>query len=197
MQNLLILAAAPMLAATLYMSCGRTIMALDARRYTLISPRWLTKIYVLIDIGAVATQLVGSVLPASGTESAIELSKKVILGGLITQLVALAAFILQLAVVYVRTKRDPPPVVFMMASVRWENHFRAAEVVIVLLIVRSIVRAVEYLQGDGGFVISHEFFIYFFDAALMWIVMMMYLVIHPARLIRDARVKKEETLDLP
>jgi hypothetical protein len=39
MQNLLILAAAPMLAATLYMSAGRIITALDARQYTLVSPR--------------------------------------------------------------------------------------------------------------------------------------------------------------
>jgi hypothetical protein len=143
-------------------------------------------------------QLIGSVLPASVTKSAIEPSKKIILGGLITQLVALAIFLLQLAIVYVRVKRDPSQVVYSMASsVRWQFHFRAAEVVIVLLIVRSIIRAIEYLQGDGGFVISHEIFIYLFDAAFMLIVMLIYLVIHPGRLIRDARQNKEGQPDLP
>ncbi|ETS80445.1 hypothetical protein PFICI_07974 [Pestalotiopsis fici W106-1] len=187
MQNLLILAAAPMLAATIYMSTGRIILALDAREFTLISPRWLTKLYVLIDIGAVVTQLIGSILPASGSESAIALSRKIILAGLITQFSALAFFIVQCLIVHRGIKKNPTSVVLAITSVNWEIHFWMAELVIVLTIVRSVVRAIEYLQGDGGFVISHEIFIYVFDAAIMWSVMMIYLIIHPGRLIRDAR----------
>ncbi|KAH6656900.1 putative RTA1 domain protein [Truncatella angustata] len=192
MQNLLILAGAPMLAATIYMSVGRVIMALDARRFTLISPRWLTKLYVLIDIGAVATQLIGSTIPASGDPSAIELSKKVILGGLIAQLVALSFFIMQCVIVHRGIRQHPPNVVLSLPSVNWAVHFWAAEVVIVLTIVRSVVRAVEYLQGEDGFVISHEVFIYVFDAFLMWSVMLLFLIIHPGRLIRDARRSGKE-----
>lgn len=195
MQNLLLLAGAPMLAATIYMSTGRIIMALDARQFTLISPRWLTKLYVLIDIGAVATQLIGSVLPASGDPSAIELSKKIILGGLIAQFSALAFFILQCALVHRRIKRKPTGVVLTLSKVNWETHFWVAELVIILTIVRSVVRAIEYLQGDGGFVISHEAFIYIFDAVLMWAVMMLYLLVHPGRLIRDAQRLRKDSWD--
>jgi hypothetical protein len=53
------------------------------------------------------------------------------------------------------------------------------------MIVRSIVRAVEYLQGQGGFVISHEVFIYLFDALPMFLVMLLFAVIHPGRLVRN------------
>jgi hypothetical protein len=193
MQNLLILAAAPMLAATIYMSTGRIILALDARQYTLIGPRWLTKIYVLIDIGAVVTQLIGSILPASGDASALELSRKIILGGLIVQFSALTFFIVQCIVVHRGLKRTPTYVVSAIISVNWEVHFWVAELVILLTIVRSVVRAIEFLQGDGGFVISHEFFIYLFDAAIMWFVMMAFLLVHPGRLIRDARQYKRKS----
>lgn len=191
MQNLLILAAAPMLAATIYMSTGRIIMALDARQFTIISPRWLTKIYVLIDIGAVATQLIGSVLPASGDIESIELSQKIILGGLIAQFVALTFFVVQCIIVHQGINRNPSVSVQSLSSVNWEVHFWLAELVIVLTIVRSIVRAIEFLQGAGGFVISHEIFIYLFDAAIMWLVMMMFLLVHPGRLVRDAHRSKK------
>lgn len=192
MQNLLILAAAPMLAATIYMSTGRIIMSLDARQFTLISPRWMTKLYVLIDIGAVVTQLIGSILPASGDPSAIDMSRKIILGGLIAQFSALSFFIVQCFIVHRGLKKSPTGVVLAISSVNWELHFWMAELVIVMTIVRSVVRAIEYLQGDGGYVISHEFFIYLFDAAIMWAVMMIFLFIHPGRLIRDARRSKKD-----
>ncbi|KIW99503.1 uncharacterized protein Z518_11242 [Rhinocladiella mackenziei CBS 650.93] len=55
MQNLLILSSPPFLAATIYMTLGRIITALEAQRHALISTRWLTKIYVLIDIGCIVT----------------------------------------------------------------------------------------------------------------------------------------------
>ncbi|KAL1887991.1 hypothetical protein Sste5346_009873, partial [Sporothrix stenoceras] len=84
LQNLLLLAAPPFIAATMYMSFGSITIALEGAKDALISPRWLTKIYVLIDIGCVVTQVMGAVLPASGDPSAVALSKKVLIGGLIT-----------------------------------------------------------------------------------------------------------------
>ena len=48
-------------------------------------------------------------------------------------------------------------------------------------------RLVEYAQGEGGFVLSHEVFIYLFDALLMFLAVVTFLVLHPSRLIRDAK----------
>ncbi|OAQ76569.1 rta1 domain-containingprotein [Purpureocillium lilacinum] len=184
LQNLLILASAPFIAATMYMTLGRIIVAMNARRHALISPRWLTKIYILIDIGCVATQVIGSVLPASGEESAIELSKQILLGGLITQVAALALFALTCWHAHRRIKSGQP---LPDLTISWQNHFRTLEVATLLLVVRSVVRSVEYLQGEGGFVVSHEVFIYVFDALPTFLIMVAFAVLHPARLIRDAR----------
>ncbi|KAI0386721.1 RTA1-domain-containing protein [Hypomontagnella monticulosa] len=186
-QNLLILASPPFLAATVYMSLGRIATAIGARDNLLISPRFLAPIYVLIDIGCLASQLIGSVLPASGDANAIELSKNIILGGLIAQVVALAVFLLITWHAQSRTARDVPHVLLRNPSLNWKNHFRVIYVIVVLIVVRSVVRTIEYVQGDGGFIISHEVFIYALDAAPMWLVMVIYLVLHPGRLIRDGR----------
>ncbi|KAH8156090.1 hypothetical protein CIB48_g12157, partial [Xylaria polymorpha] len=150
LQNLLILAAPPLLAASIYMTLGRIVIAVGARRYLPVSPKLLTPLYVLIDIGTLATQFAGSVIPASGEPSAIELSKKLVLGGLIAQLVALTVFVFITLLVKQRIKRSPTQLILRDTSIRWENHFRAVIVVTLLIIVRSIVRTIEYLQGEGG-----------------------------------------------
>ncbi|KAI0100978.1 putative RTA1 domain protein [Nemania sp. FL0031] len=187
LQNLLILAAPPLISATLYMTLGRITSALGAGRYMPIGPGWLTALYVLIDIGTLGTQLAGSVLPASSDPAAIALSRKVVIGGLFGQLGALVIFILITWLVKHRIDKEPTRVILEDMTVRWKNHFRALMLVTLLIIVRSIVRAAEYLQGEGGTIMSNEVFIYLFDATLMWLVMVAFLVLHPGRLIRHAR----------
>ncbi|KAI1365963.1 RTA1-domain-containing protein [Xylaria arbuscula] len=193
LQNLLLLTAPPLISATIYMTLGRLVVAVDGRRSLPISPRLLTPLYVLIDLGVVGTQLAGSVLPASGEPSAIELSEKLVLGGLIAQVAALSIFILIAWLAQRRIQQMSTPTIVLNGEgsvVNWKNHFRAIQLVTLLIIVRSIVRTVEYVQGPDGFVISHEVFIYLFDAALMWLVMLIYAILHPGRLVRDSRRKK-------
>ena len=187
LQNFLLLSAAPLVAATIYMTLGRLVTALDASRYSIISPRWLAKIYVLMDVGCLATQIAGTVMPASGDEAIMELSRNIVLGGLIAQLIALSFFVFMTWHARRRIRRGKIWVVVMDPGLRWENHFRALEAVTCLVIVRSLVRLVEYGQGQEGFVIKHEAFIYLFDAALMLLAVVVYLVLHPSRLIRDSR----------
>jgi hypothetical protein len=50
----------------------------------------------------------------------------------------------------------------------------------ILVLIRSIVRVVEYAQGESGFIMQHEAFIYVFDGLLMFAVMTIFLMIHPS-----------------
>lgn len=51
-----------------------------------------------------------------------------------------------------------------------------------LIMVRSIFRAVEYLQGFDGYLLRHEAYLYVFDAVLMFLVMVLFNWIHPAEI---------------
>ncbi|PVH75888.1 RTA1-domain-containing protein [Cadophora sp. DSE1049] len=192
LQNVLILVATPFLAASVYMSLGRVITALDAQRYSIINIRWMTKIYVLVDFGCIVSQFIGATLPASGDAEAIKKSRIILLAGLITQLVALSLFIFTSWHAHVRIRRNPPEVLLKETRLRWQNHFRVIEFVTVLMVVRSLIRAIEYLQGEGGYIIGHEVFIYAFDAALMAIAMGFFLIVYPGQLVRDMRRLKSE-----
>ena len=190
MQNVLLLSATPFLAATVYMSLGRIITALDAQRDSVISIRWMTKLYVLVDIGCIASQFAGSILPASGDPQAIKNARIILLAGLITQFVALALFMFTCWHAFRRIQRNSPWPLVADPIVKWQRYFFVIEFVTVLMIVRSVVRSIEYLQGEGGFIISHEAFVYVFDALLMFIVMAMLGIVHPGRLVRLMRRQK-------
>lgn len=54
----------------------------------------------------------------------------------------------------------------------------------IAVLVRNIVRIVEYAQGGEGFIVTHEVMIYIFDAFLMFFVVLIFAVIHPGWLVR-------------
>lgn len=51
-----------------------------------------------------------------------------------------------------------------------------------MIMVRSVFRAVEYLQGFNGYLLRHEAYLYLFDALLMLLVMVLFNWIHPAEI---------------
>lgn len=60
--------------------------------------------------------------------------------------------------------------------------------------VRSVVRVIEYAQGTGGYILSHEVFLYVFDAALMFIAVAIFVLWHPSPMLGlDNRGKKSDS----
>ena len=53
-----------------------------------------------------------------------------------------------------------------------------------LILVRSIFRVIEYIQGNAGYLLRHEIFLYIFDALLMAVCMVTFLLYHPCRIRR-------------
>ena len=44
-------------------------------------------------------------------------------------------------------------------------------------------RVVEYIQGNDGYILSHEIFLYVFDATLMFIAIAIFNLVHPSEMI--------------
>jgi predicted homoserine dehydrogenase-like protein len=62
----------------------------------------------------------------------------------------------------------------------WKKHLTVLLVAGILILIRSIYRVIEYAQGTGGQLISHEVYQYVLDAALMLIVAIIFNVFHPS-----------------
>jgi hypothetical protein len=51
-----------------------------------------------------------------------------------------------------------------------------------LIMIRSVFRVVEYVQGTGGYLLSHEIYGYIFDALLMFFVVGVVNIAHPTQI---------------
>ncbi|CVK84547.1 related to Rtm1p [Fusarium proliferatum] len=107
-QNLLVLVAPPFLAATIYMSLGRITRALKAQEVSLISLRWITKLFVLVDLICFVTQTAGAIMSGSEDVDEAKRGQTIIIGGLVLQILAFALFIICTLTLQLRIRASPP-----------------------------------------------------------------------------------------
>ncbi|KAM0269458.1 hypothetical protein ACHAQH_009710 [Verticillium albo-atrum] len=165
-QSLLILVAPALYAASIYMILGRLIRALRAEHLSLIPVKWLTKIFVVGDVVSFTMQLGGGGIQAAGTFKLYQLGEKIIIVGLFVQIVIFSVFIVVSITFHTRLVGAPTPSA-VANTVSWRRHLYVLYTTSLLILVRSAFRVVEYMQGNGGYLISHEIYIYIFDAVLM------------------------------
>jgi hypothetical protein len=72
----------------------------------------------------------------------------------------------------------------------WLKHMSGLYIVSILILGRSIVRGVEYIQGFDGYIITHEAFLYAFDAVPMFLAVVTMNVIHPGEVADYVREMK-------
>ncbi|CAD0087031.1 unnamed protein product [Aureobasidium mustum] len=190
LQALLLTPAPIFLAATMYMTLGRVIVALDADRdHTLIRPRWLSKIFVLFDIVCFLVQMGGIGMQCTTSSSVQKTGRTVTISGLVLQLFIFAYFII-VALVFHRRINARPTSISVHHSIHWVRHLRILYATSVLVLVRNIFRVAEYVEGSDGPIGHSEVYLYIFDSALMAGLMWAFVIVHPGRLLRAIKKLK-------
>ena len=162
----------------------------------MISAKWLTKIFVLGDVLSFLTQSAGMSLDISlsllhfGADAHIgggimiksmQIGANIIIGGLVLQVIFFGFFITVAVCFHYQVSRSPTERV-RSGFIPWQRHLAALYISSGLILVRSIVRVVEYAQGNAGYLLKHEYFLYVFDAVLMLGVMVVLTLVHPSEI---------------
>ncbi|CZR62738.1 related to RTA1 domain protein [Phialocephala subalpina] len=184
LQNLLILTAPVFIAATIYMSLSRLIRALNAEHLSPIKTKLISRIFILTDILCFCTQIGGAGVQITGDANIMRIGNIVVLCGLVFQICMFVWFLSLARRFHIRLQRDPTRVAEML---RWGKFFWALYVVGFVVLLRNMVRVIEFAEGEDGFVKSHEAMLYVFDAFLMCFVVYGFGVVHPSWLVRKAR----------
>ncbi|GLI74920.1 hypothetical protein PoHVEF18_003169 [Penicillium ochrochloron] len=186
-QSLLILLAPTLYAASIYMVLGRIISFLHGEHLSYIPVKWMTKVFVAGDILSFILQAAGGGIMTSGSESTIKIGQWVIVAGLCVQLVFFGAFVITSLIFHIKIIRSPTIESERFTNKHgsiwprdWRGVLFACYSASVLILIRSVYRLVEFVQGNDGYVISHEVFLYVFDAAMMFLVMGVMNVFHPS-----------------
>ncbi|EPS30730.1 hypothetical protein POX_b02267 [Penicillium oxalicum] len=180
MQSALILIAPAFLAASIYMTLGRIIQMLDAEKLSLIRVRWLTKIFVGGDVLSFLMQASGAGILVSSSNGP-STGEHIIIGGLFVQIIFFGLFAISAVIFHTRVNKAPTPRSIELKYL-WTRHMIALYVSSILILIRSVIRVVEYLQGYNGYLMKHEAYIYVFDALLMFVTVLVLQYIHPSEI---------------
>ncbi|KAK0390583.1 hypothetical protein NLU13_0087 [Sarocladium strictum] len=194
-QTVLILLAPALYAASIYMVFGRIVRRLDAETHVLIRSKWTTKIFVTGDVISFMTQGAGGgiLATADGNESKSKLGGNLIVGGLCIQLVVFGFFIIVTALFHRRMIQRPTDAARQI-QVPWVRHIYVLYAVSALVMVRSIFRTIEYIEGRGGHLQTHEVYFYVLDTVLMFFVSAIFNIFHPSAILQP-RGKPGMSLD--
>ncbi|OAX78915.1 hypothetical protein ACJ72_06775 [Emergomyces africanus] len=174
-QAILILVAPALYAASIYMILGRLIRTLRAENLSLIPVKWVTKIFVTGDVLSFSLQAGGGGIQGGRTLKLFEMGEKIIVAGLFTQ-IAVFGFFVATTVLFHRRVVVTPTQIAAQGVIPWRRHIYVLYSTSAIILIRSIFRVIEYLQGNGGYLISHEVFLYIFDMILMVLVMGIFLL---------------------
>ncbi|KAK0101078.1 hypothetical protein ONS95_012937 [Cadophora gregata] len=184
-QSVLTLVAPALFAGSIYMILGRVILMTDGERYSMVRQKWLTKIFVCGDIFAFLLQSGGAGLMSSSSKA--KTGEYVVVGGLIFQILFFGLFVVVAFIFHTRLQKSPTST---SLSVPWKKHLWALYISSALILIRSIFRVIEFLQGNAGYLFSHEVFMYVFDAILMFGVLVLFCWLHPGEIRKYLELEK-------
>lgn len=178
-QNMFILVAPALFAASIYMILGRIIRGLNADRHSLLKPAKLTRTFVLGDVLSFMIQGGGGGMSAIQNPTLVKWAEKLVIFGLVVQIVIFGLFCV-VSVVFHRRMLRTPTAESIGTIIPWESTLYMLYGVSLLIMVRSIFRVIEYAQGYTGYALSHEWTLYVFDTLLMWLVTIIFACRYPS-----------------
>lgn len=136
---------------------------------------------------------------SGGSSNDLTIGQYIIIGGLGVQLLFFSTFIIVSIAFHARIVRSPTTESEQLRSTRlrtcwpqdWTDVLFGCYAVSALILVRNIYRVVEFAMGQTGYVMEHEVFLYVFDAAMMFCVMVFFNIYHPSLLAKSQERRAE------
>ncbi|KAI6130982.1 RTA1 like protein-domain-containing protein [Pisolithus croceorrhizus] len=145
--------------------------------YSRIPPRKAATWFIISNLVSSLIQTVGGGLQTSKSVSTDKLGVTMVLVGLAIQTVPFALFILLCLRVYKRIRAGE----ISLSSETWGPIVLALLFSSALIMLRCIYRIVEYAQGSGGYLMTHELWLYLLDALPLFIGVIVYIPFWPSK----------------
>jgi hypothetical protein len=149
------------------MVLGRVIVSIRAERHSIIRVKRLTLLFVMGDVVSFVVQSSGAGLMVM--DGMMKTGEKIIIGGLFVQIIVFGLFIVT-SIIFHRRVNKHDPTTSQTYGDGWRRTLIMLYTVSMLILVRSVFRAIEYIMGNDGYLLRHEWTLYVFDATLMFFV---------------------------
>ncbi|EPS43753.1 hypothetical protein H072_2261 [Dactylellina haptotyla CBS 200.50] len=170
-------------AASIYRVFGVILQVTNGEKYSIIKPSLLEAVFIFGDVASfVLVGVGGSMTVAAESEASINKGERIVTIGLIIQLLFFSFFIVMAGIFNIRMAKSPTETVQSRSDNPYQKHLYALYLAAFIILVRSVYKLIEYVQGRGGYLFSKEVFAYVFDAALMFFTMVIFHFVHPSEL---------------
>ncbi|KAJ5784310.1 uncharacterized protein N7503_009522 [Penicillium pulvis] len=176
-QNVCILLPPSLYAATIYMIYGRIVTYAGEPSLSIVSPQKVTKIFVIGDVLAFLTQASGGGMMAIASMS--KMGQRITIVGLFIQLFFFGGF-LTIAIIFGRRVQQTKTA---LRNLPYGNLLFVLFAVSGLIIIRCFYRIIEFCQGNDGYMMGHEAFMYVFDTIPMFVVQAVFHFFHPGKVL--------------
>ncbi|KAM0334443.1 hypothetical protein ACHAQA_001470, partial [Verticillium albo-atrum] len=160
------------------------ITCVEAEKYSPIRPRRLTKTFVTGDILSFLIQGGAAGMMMINKPGFAEWGERIVIFGLLIQVILFGLFVVVATVFHRRLLLVRTPASVDL-NLPWEQSLYMLYIVSGLIMVRSVFRVVEFIGGQTGYLLSHEWTLYIFDTLLMFAVTVIFLWRFPS----DMRVR--------
>jgi hypothetical protein len=176
-QNMMILLAPVLFAASIYMTLGRVIRHVDGEKHSMVRLKWLTKLFVTGDIFCLVVQ--GGAAGLMIVSELAKIGQGIVVAGLVIQILIFGLFCLTTLLFHRRMLQDPAAA-YIPVELRWQHNLWVLYTVSTLIMVRSIFRVIEFIMGNDGYLLSIEWPVYVFDSGPMLAVMIIFYIWFPS-----------------
>lgn len=116
---------------------------------------------------------------SGGSLSTYHNGEHIVVAGLVVQAFSFGCF-LTVAILFDLAMHRVPTAKARMSHISWYKHLKSLYLASGLIMFRSVFRVIEYIMGNDGYLLRHEYYLYIFDGVLMFAVMVVFNVIHPS-----------------
>lgn len=192
LQSSFLLLGPVLFAASLYMTLGRVIRAVDGGEFSLIRLNWLTRIFVAGDVVSFIVQASGAAMKSQVEDVDPDVGTNIVVGGLVFQVIVFGIFMVVAAVFNRRFRNSGGS--SHSRDIPWQVVLSMLYATSAMIMARNVFRVVEYAMGNDGYLLSVEWPVYVFDAGLMSLTMACFFWWYPSQLMPalGGQVKSEE-----
>ncbi|KAF3184181.1 hypothetical protein EYR41_006785 [Orbilia oligospora] len=191
-QSSFIILAPVFYAASIYMVLRRLICSIKGERFSIVPAKWLTWIFVAGDVIALSIQ--GNAVGLTFKENTQKIGEWIITAGLIVQILIFGFFIIVCSIFHVRMNKDVSenPRSGPHLTIPWRAGLKMLYACSALIMVRSVFRVIEYVMGVDAYLLANEWPWYIFDAVLMLVTQVIFVVWFPDQFRPEEIVLKSE-----
>ena len=116
--------------------------------------------------------------------------EKIVIAGLALQVATFVVFLVASVDFQIRMSRIASPVAIKDGANDWKKMLYILYTVSALVLFRCVFRLIEYAMSNAAYLIAHEWTLYCFDAVPMFLVLVLLLVLKPARYVQSEERRK-------